>query len=136
MVQTIDAVGVLIENEHGEILVLRRNADKTEGNKWGLPGGKLRLGEDEYAALAREVFEEINYPITQADIIYIKKYVWSDDDGVVNFSVFNINNTKDIKIILNKSESSEYGWFKPHILYKHDNLMRGLYPILKDTYNL
>ena len=47
----------VIRNDKGEVL-LNKEGDSTN---WSLPGGGWDHGETEYAALARELKEEINY---------------------------------------------------------------------------
>ena len=41
MTRNVHAVGIIIENTSGEILVLKRNKTRPEGNTWGLVGGKV-----------------------------------------------------------------------------------------------
>lgn len=55
------AVKAVITNERGEILFLQRNAAQRVDMKsnWDLPGGLVEDGEDDAAALEREVLEEI-----------------------------------------------------------------------------
>lgn len=43
----------------GKLLLLLRNAEKDEGNKWGTPGGKVEAGETHGQTVVREVGEEI-----------------------------------------------------------------------------
>lgn len=46
--------GVIIENEHGDILLQRRTDDDT----WGTPGGGMNFGETFIETATREAFEE------------------------------------------------------------------------------
>jgi ADP-ribose pyrophosphatase YjhB (NUDIX family) len=45
MAKKIHAVGVIFENEHQQILVLRRHPQDPEGATWGLVGGKVEPSE-------------------------------------------------------------------------------------------
>lgn len=63
MTKKIHAAGVIFENEHGQILVLRRHPQDPEGTTWGLVGGKVEPGEDGLTAAIREVHEEIGHTI-------------------------------------------------------------------------
>ena len=58
------AVRVLLRDENGKILILKRSTDsKTNPGKWELPGGKVDQGESFDHALIREVHEETNLKI-------------------------------------------------------------------------
>lgn len=52
-----------IENEHGEVLMVKQVRDK---KSWALPGGKVQIGESLRMALKREVFEECGLHISHA----------------------------------------------------------------------
>lgn len=41
-----------------QTLILQRNYAKTEGGKWGFPGGKIETGEGVEQAMRREIHEE------------------------------------------------------------------------------
>ena len=43
----------------GRVLAGRRPFGKRHGGKWELPGGKIEIGEDEEAAVIREIREEL-----------------------------------------------------------------------------
>ncbi len=58
------AVRVLLYDDNGKILILKRSTDsKTNPGKWELPGGKVDQGESFDQALIREVFEETGLKI-------------------------------------------------------------------------
>lgn len=65
MTQLHVAVGV-IRNAGGEVLVSRRHSDAHQGGLWEFPGGKVEAGEAVYAALRRELREELNICVEQA----------------------------------------------------------------------
>jgi len=58
----IDVVCAVIE-EHGRVLVTRRGAGMHLAGMWEFPGGKLHEGEDERAALVREIHEELGVEV-------------------------------------------------------------------------
>ena len=57
------AVGAIIPDDHGRILLLRRANEPGKG-KLGAPGGFMDAGESVETALRREVMEEVNLEIT------------------------------------------------------------------------
>lgn len=135
MSKQVHAVGIMFENELGEILVLRRNKTRPEGETWGLVGGKIDLGETKEQAIVREVREEIGHQLDLSQMKYLKQYHWDREDLDITFDVFKVVTVKSaITPDLQIHEATEYSWSKPSDLYRQSDLMVGLYPILKDEY--
>jgi 8-oxo-dGTP diphosphatase len=64
------AVRVLLADQDGKILILKRSTDsKTNPGKWELPGGKVDQGESFDHALIREVYEETNLKISLEHVV-------------------------------------------------------------------
>ena len=64
------AVRVLLTDQDGKILILKRSTDsKTNPGKWELPGGKVDQGESFDHALIREVYEETNLKISLEHVV-------------------------------------------------------------------
>ena len=64
------AVRVLLTDQDGKILILKRSTDsKTNPGKWELPGGKVDQGESFDHALVREVYEETNLKISLEHVV-------------------------------------------------------------------
>lgn len=64
----------------GETLLLLRSPGKSEGGKWGMPGGKVNMKEGLHEAVIREVFEETKVVLDKNDITYFRKF-WVDTRG-------------------------------------------------------
>lgn len=58
----VTAVGALVVNEAGKLLLVRRAKDPGKG-KWGLPGGFVDAGETGEQAVVREVQEETSLKV-------------------------------------------------------------------------
>ena len=69
----------IIENENGEILLLKRATDPQKGF-CDLPGGFIEPGEDFISSLQREIKEELNCELDVKQIIgaYTDIYVYQD----------------------------------------------------------
>ena len=58
---------IIIRNEKGQILLQER----TDRNKWGLPGGCQDLGEDLRVTAVREAYEETGIELNPSELILI-----------------------------------------------------------------
>ena len=57
---------VIIENEHGQILLQKRNEPQS---RWGLPGGLMELGESTEDTARREVLEETGLTVRDLQLL-------------------------------------------------------------------
>ncbi|MCA9131869.1 MAG: NUDIX domain-containing protein [Planctomycetales bacterium] len=64
----VAAVGGLVTNAHGELLLVRRAREPGKG-KWGLPGGFVDRQESVEQALAREIMEETRLVVTHSEYL-------------------------------------------------------------------
>ena len=64
----VTAVGALVVNENGELLLVRRAKDPGKG-KWGLPGGFVDAGETGEKAVTREVLEETSLRVEETEYL-------------------------------------------------------------------
>ncbi|GAE28473.1 mutator MutT protein [Halalkalibacter wakoensis JCM 9140] len=63
MKKTIKVVAAILENEQNEILCALRSPTMSLPNMWEFPGGKVEKDEHIFAALKREIMEEIQCEI-------------------------------------------------------------------------
>jgi 8-oxo-dGTP diphosphatase len=56
----------VIANDDGDVLLSRRGPHVHQANRWEFPGGKAEAGEGRFAALVREIAEELGIHIRQA----------------------------------------------------------------------
>lgn len=134
MAKKVHAVGVVIRNDKGKVLVLRRYKSNPEGNTWGLGGGKVDPGDANVVEAAiREAKEEIGLDINATGLKRFKKYHWDRTDLDIEFDVSTYDaELNDSKIKLKSDESTEFLYKTPNELLKQNDLMKGLYDILRD----
>lgn len=109
---------IIIRNEEGQILLQER----TDRNKWGLPGGCQDLGEDLRTTAVREAYEETGIILNPNDIELIdtlsgenRKNSYPNGDIVYNNTSLyvadvNIQDAKDLK---GDSETKRLQFFYP-----------------------
>ena len=76
MVIPIVTVGGLIYNAAGEVLMIRTHK---WSDLWGIPGGKIKLGESAVHALRREVKEETNLEIDDIRFVLVQDCIHSKE---------------------------------------------------------
>ncbi len=69
--------GALFDGQR-RVLVAQRPAGKHMAGKWEFPGGKRADGESPFAALCRELQEELGIGVTHAVPLIQYEYVYSD----------------------------------------------------------
>ena len=107
-----DGVFCFVEHE-GEILLLHRNDGKSEGNKWGMPGGKINAGENSAEAVVREIREETGLRLTIPQVTYFRAvYVRYPDYDFV-FHMFHATVDQKQDAVLNPSEHKNFRWISP-----------------------
>ncbi|MEO1527818.1 MAG: NUDIX domain-containing protein [Planctomycetota bacterium] len=110
----VAAVGGLIVNPAGELLLVKRARDPGKG-KWGLPGGFVDRGETVEEGLIREVVEETTLQVTSLRLLvtFPNKY---DYRGVVSpvidlFYLCEVDPAAEIKLAPDELES--FVWTVP-----------------------
>lgn len=93
-----------------KFLLLLRQDFKSEGNKWGVPAGKVEQGESAEEALVREIQEEIGLElsrerITFFDTVYVR---YPDYDFV--YHMFRAAFEEEPTIVLNLGEHKDFRW--------------------------
>ena len=61
---------VIVFDEQGRILLLKRKANQKYPSQWDLPGGHLLQGEDWPTGAQREVAEETNLRVTNLEKVF------------------------------------------------------------------
>ena len=68
--------GALIFDDTGRVLMVRTHK---WSNLWGIPGGKIKWGEDSHTALRREIKEETNLEITDIRFVLVQDCIHSKE---------------------------------------------------------
>lgn len=107
----IATVGALIENEAGQVLMIRTHK---WSHLWGIPGGKIRRGEPSEEALRREIREETALEI--ADIRFVMAQDCIDSPEFMRPEHFILLNylvrATGTAVTLN-DEAEEFRWLSP-----------------------
>lgn len=74
----VPSVNVVVENDKGEILMIRR----TDNGNWALPGGAIDLGESVTQAAIRETKEETGIDVEITGLVGI----YSDPKHVIHYT--------------------------------------------------
>lgn len=72
----VSTVGALIFDADGRVLMVRTHK---WGDKWGIPGGKIRRGETAAAALRREIAEETGLAVRDIEFIVVQDCIEPDE---------------------------------------------------------
>ena len=84
----LPGVRAIILNQHDEVLLQRR----TDTGCWGLPAGSVELNETALEALKREVREEANLEVQEAEPMALysgpsQRFTYPNGDEIQGFSV-------------------------------------------------
>ena len=65
-----ESVGIVIQNEKDEVLLIKANRYITQSKEWEIPAGRVDKGEQSVEAAIRETIEETGYEITNPKLVY------------------------------------------------------------------
>lgn len=110
----VEIAALYIEHEN-RILLLHRQERKSQGNLWGIPGGKVHKGETPLQAVIREVKEETGYDFSEQtidhlDTVYIE---YNEKDHFV-YHMFRVPFSGDPGAVkINFQEHKGFTWVTP-----------------------
>ncbi len=95
---------------NGQLLLLKRQSHKSQGNTWGVPAGKLEINEKPVEALQRELIEEIGVEVEQTQLHFFKTLYIRQGSLDFIYHMFYISFAQPITVSLNLEEHQEYQW--------------------------
>lgn len=114
----------IIENQNGEILLVRRKQSKRQAGCWEFPGWKIEEGETPQQCLIRELREEMNLNIKVSN--YIGENIHTYDQGAIRLVVYKGKIASgEIKL----ADHDQYEWISVQGL-KNTNLTPANIPLL------
>ena len=131
----VEIAAIYIEH-NDQILILHRQNNKSEGNKWGIPGGKVDKNETALQTIIRETTEETGFDISKQTIETLKTvYIEYDEKNHFVYHAFRTQlqgNPGSVKI--NFNEHKGFTWVKPADALKMDLLQDEDACIVKDYF--
>ena len=127
-------VSCFCENE-GKFLMLQRNAEKSAGDKWGLPAGKMENNESLEEAIMRELLEEVSLASEGLELLYHSKYYVEHYGYQIVFHVFRTDLDDPSKVKLNKNENQSLLWVTPEesveldLVEEQETVIRQMYDV-------
>ncbi|MCJ8343210.1 MAG: (deoxy)nucleoside triphosphate pyrophosphohydrolase [Cetobacterium sp.] len=86
MKKVLKVIGGVIENSKKEILCTLRPENKSLGNMWEFPGGKIEKGETLEEGLKRELLEELNIKVK--NIEYYTNSIMEYDNIIIDLTCY------------------------------------------------
>lgn len=111
MTEKIHVAKVLIENDNGEFLVLKKSDSYDwKAGKWELPGGKIEenVGEDRLDAARREVKDETEIKLKSlVDVVRVEIGEFNEKYDVNCFILYSDSFSGEIQL---SDEHKDYRW--------------------------
>ena len=105
-----EAVGCFCRVKN-KFLLLKRNPNKSDGNTWGVPAGKIEEGESHREAIIRETYEETGLNIKDDSTLhYIGTHYIRFPNNDYLFHMFQVNFLEEHDIKLSLNEHHNYEW--------------------------
>lgn len=129
----VEIASVYIEYED-QILILHRQNNKSEGNKWGIPGGKVEKNETPLQAALREALEETGFDLSKHPIETFKTvYIEYDEKKHIVYHAFRTQLQGDPGAVkINFNEHKGFTWVKPSDALKMELMQEEDTCIMKD----
>lgn len=105
-------IGVMIQNEQGQVLLGERNSSHGAG-EWCFPGGHLEFGERIFQTAQREVKEETGLEVDEFNLISIAdemRYIESDGKHYLNVGIKAVYKGGEPRL-MEPDKCNQWKWF-------------------------
>lgn len=105
-----------------KVLILQESShqERTHTGRWGFPGGRIRVGENPFAGLRREVKEETGLAISLGQPFAVSEWcpvIMGIPTQIV--AVFILCTSTDDTVALSE-EHDQYQWIEPRLKQAHE----------------
>lgn len=123
-------VGCFLEFDNKFVILLRQSY-KPEGNTWGLPSGKVEIGENDKDAIIRELKEETGYKANPLEVEHIGDYEFVSSNGTpYTYIAYKVKLKSLHNVVLEKAAHTEFKWVTSQECYARSDLIPGLHKLL------
>ena len=91
-------------------LLLKRASHTIQGNRWGLPGGRVEPGEEADGAIVRELFEETGCVVHPEQLHFVRVLYFRAPTYGYCLSLYRTEFPDHPVIELNREEHIDYRW--------------------------
>jgi 8-oxo-dGTP diphosphatase len=115
-------IAALYIEDGDRLLFLHRQENKSQGNRWGIPGGKVDKNETPLQAIIREVKEETGYDFSDQPIQFLKTvYVEHNEKDHITYHMFRTTLPFDPSAVkINFNEHKGFTWITVNDALKYE----------------
>lgn len=119
----IPVVRLIIPDNSGRVLILKRSEKTHSPGAWSLPGGKIEIGETVEEAAAYELFEETSLVCTSTRFLFYQDSLPLEPGGMHCINLYlEIDAQGTIRL---NEESSQFAWVGPEDLPNYEIAFRN-----------
>ncbi|MFZ1075199.1 MAG: NUDIX hydrolase [Minisyncoccia bacterium] len=107
-----EVVSCFTEHE-GAILMLLRLPTKSQGGKWGVPAGKLEVGETPLDGMVRELAEETGISVLPEHISFLETLYVRHGGYDFIYHMFSLLLQSRPEVLTKKDEHEDFEWVSP-----------------------